>query len=342
MVHATIVGAEPRMSRASPKPSAHVWFLSGVGMMALWALRFGHSSEDAAMSDQGRIGFIGLGSMGGNMVGTLLRSRYGVLAYDLVAERVAECVSRGAEGARDGAEIVSQCGVVMTSLRSSEQFIGVAEGVLLPNARQKQVFVDMGTTSAVATRRLAAAFAEKGAALVDAPVSGGPQGCAQGNLHIFVGGDEDAVARCWDILQALGDPERTVHCGPSGAGQVVKGVNQLGMGLGAAAYLEALAFGVRSGVSIDAIRQAVGGVSGWRAHFAAIADQVDLGRATEVYVKFPEFPYFIEHAEYAGFPMPLMESLYAFLGAAERSVRDNMGRPTVSFWQQLMGRSREA
>jgi 3-hydroxyisobutyrate dehydrogenase-like beta-hydroxyacid dehydrogenase len=279
--------------------------------------------------------------MGSAMFSTLCRAGFRVLGYDIRPERVELVRGYGADGARDIAEVVNRCDRVLLSLRSSEQFIAVAEEDLLPNARDGQVFVDLGTTSAPETRRLNALFAAKRCHLIDAPVSGGPTGSERGMLRIFIGGNERVVAQNQDVFDALGDPEHTAYCGPSGSGQVVKGVNQLAMGLGAAAYLEAIAFGIRSGVPLEPIRKSVGGSSGWRAELDGIATQIANGQGAHVYTKFPEFPYFLEQARDAGFALPITEALFAFLDSQERNVRDNMNRPTVSHWEQLTSRGRD-
>ena len=83
----------------------------------------------------------------------------------------------------------------MTSLRSSDVFCSVAEQHLIPNARDGHVFVDLGTTEVEKTRDLATVFAEKGSALIDAPVSGGPHGSETGTLRIFVGGAASVVEK---------------------------------------------------------------------------------------------------------------------------------------------------
>ena len=118
----------------------------------------------------------------------------------------------------------------MTSLPSSDAFVRLAADILLPQARV-QVFIDFGTPTPPEFRRLAAAFVQQGAYLVDAPVSGGPSGAKQGTLYVFVGGDAAVVEQCRPLLEVVGDPAKTTYCGASGAGQVVKGVNQLMMGL---------------------------------------------------------------------------------------------------------------
>jgi 3-hydroxyisobutyrate dehydrogenase-like beta-hydroxyacid dehydrogenase len=216
--------------------------------------------------------------------------------------------------------------------------VEVAEAQLIPNARAGQVFIDLGTTAPPEARRLAAEFAARDATLIEAPVSGGPHGADTGTLRIFVGGDEAIATRCRPILEVLGDPARIVYCGPSGAGQVVKGVNQLAMGLGDAAYLEAIAFGVCAGVDPSAILTAVGGDEGWRGHFASIARRVADGEGVGLTVKFPELDYFLQEARDGRFGLPLTEALRAFCDAGERVTADNMGRPEPSFWHELTTR----
>jgi len=290
------------------------------------------------MTNLPTIGFIGLGQMGGPMARNLVQAGYQVTAFDVVAERLAATVADGAVAAQSAAEAVDSGEVVLTSLPSSQVWVQVAEADLLSQARPGQIFIDLGTTTGSETRRLATALDQKGATLIDAPVSGGPAGSTTGTLRIFVGGEAAAVTRCRPILAVLGDPERVVYCGPSGTGQVVKGVNQLAMGLGAAAYLEAIAFGVSAGVDPTAIRQAVGGPDGWRGYFDQLAQRVIDDQAETVWVKFPELPYFLAEADEHHFPAPLTQALFEFLAAGPRDWADNMNRPTVSFWHQLLQR----
>jgi 3-hydroxyisobutyrate dehydrogenase-like beta-hydroxyacid dehydrogenase len=284
------------------------------------------------------LGFLGLGAMGGAMARNLLAAGYPLVAFDINAERLDAIVAAGAARGESAAAVARRSDVVLTSLRSSEVWVEVAERDLVPNARAGQVFIDLGTTAPPETRRLTAAFAGKGATLLDVPVSGGPHGIETKTLRMFAGGDKAAFDRCRPILEALGGPKHIVYCGPSGSGQIVKGVNQLAMGLGDAAYMEALAFGMRAGVDPKAIREAVGGDDGFRRHFAAIADRVIEGKGEGLWVKFPELPYFLSEAAERGFPLPLTEALRAFLSSADPRWRDNMSRPTVSFWHEVTTR----
>ena len=284
------------------------------------------------------LGFIGLGTMGGPMAHNLLNAGYRLTGYDVNPAAVETIVAAGARMAFGAAEVVQQSEIVLTSLPSSAIFEAVAEEHLLPPAQPGQVFIDLGTTEAGFTRLLATRLAEKGATLIDAPVSGGGAGAQAGTLRMFIGGEEGVVTQCRPIFEVLGEPERVVFCGSSGSGQVVKGVNQLAMGLGVAAYLEAMAYGVQGGAEPAAMLQAVGGDEAWRAHFAQIARRVVEGEAEGLVVKFPELPYFLDEAQAQGMNLPLTESLFNFLDPLPRDWLDNMNRPTVSFWHALLHR----
>ena len=102
-------------------------------------------------------------------------------------------------------------------------------------------------------------FAAKKAAYLDAPVTGGTGGAAKGKMRIFIGGKDDAKIKVHPILEALAEEKGVINCGPSGMGQVVKGVNQLAMGLTNAALMEAASFGSRFGLSHELMEQCVGG-----------------------------------------------------------------------------------
>jgi len=288
------------------------------------------------------IGFIGVGVMGGPMACNLLKAGYPVIVSDLNPAQLERCTAAGATAADNAETLVRQSQIILTSLPSSAVFVEVAEMVLLPHAQPGQIFIDMGTTEAGETRRLAANFSQKQASLLDAPVSGGQTGAEAGTLYIFVGGEAAVAEQCRPLLERLGRPERVVYCGPSGSGQIVKGVNQLALGLGVAAYLEAMAFGVRAGVDLNTIVQAVGGTESWRGYLAQIAGHILAKTPEKADVKFPELPYFLNEAYAQGFDLPLTEALYNFCEASSADWLDNMNRPTVAFWQELLNRPGQA
>ena len=280
-------------------------------------------------------GFIGLGNMGGRMAKNLHNAGYPLIGYDIDAAKCEALAAIGATAGKNTTEVVRNSDVILTSLRSSDVFRSVAERHFIPNAREGHVFIDLGTTEVEKTRDIATALDAKGATLIDAPVSGGPHGSETGTLRIFVGGDTAVVEKCRPILEVLGEPKYVVYCGPSGSGQIVKGVNQLAMGLGAAAYMEAIAFGVCAGVDPNAIREAVGMGDGWRGQFDGIVKRIIDGDGQNLVVKYPELPYFLAAAEAAGFEIPLTEALYEFCKNEHYEMFDNMNRPSRSFWRTL-------
>lgn len=279
------------------------------------------------------LGLIGLGAMGRPIAANLVRAGHRVLGHDLSAERLSAAAAEGVELAASAEALVDAAEVVLTSLPSSDAFVRCVEDLLLPRIRADQLVVDLGTVTPPETRRLAAAFRAKGADLVDAPLSGGPRGAERGDLHVFVGGENEPVRRAWPLLEVIGG--RITHCGPPGAGQVVKGVNQLAMGLGAAAYVEAVAFGVLGGVDPAVVARAIGGEGDFRGPLGRIAERIARGEGEGIGVKFRELPYFLREAAEAGFELPLTETLHRFCEPGERVVVDD-NRPAPSFLHELL------
>jgi len=130
---------------------------------------------------------------------------------------------------------------------------GVLEGL-----QAGAVVIDMSSISPVATRRFAAAVAQKGGTMLDAPVSGGEIGAINGTLSIMVGGDAAVLARVRPILECMGNPERIVHVGAEpGAGQVCKICNQIAIGGALAGVSEAFAVARKAGVDPAKVREAL-------------------------------------------------------------------------------------
>jgi 2-hydroxy-3-oxopropionate reductase len=277
------------------------------------------------------IGFIGLGWMGSHFAGRLLQAGWHLQVYDIVAQKCAALADLGATAADGADQVVRECDVVFTSLRSSAVFGTVAEQTIVPFGRPEQVIVDLGTTEVELTRRIASALAAKGATLLDAPVSGDPRR----PVYIFVGGKAGAFERVKPLLQVLADPDHLTLTGGSGAGQILKGVNQLAMGLVQAAWLEVVSYATRQDIDPQTIGQAVGGATGWRADLAQVCGQIADGKGDLNDLKFAELPYFLHAAEQAGLHLPLTRALFEFCDAGPRDWRDNMNRPYVSFWYML-------
>ncbi len=283
------------------------------------------------------LALIGVGEMGGPIARNLLNAGYSLSVCDIDFERLAAAAALGAKPLKSAAEAVKTGDVVLTSLPSSESFVETADRHLVPNARAGQIFVDLGTNVPAETRRISAALRTKGAFLLDVPVSGGPYGAEHADLYMFAGGDEGIFAKIRPLLEKIGKPERITYCGPSGNGHVAKGVNQLAMGLGTAAFIEAMAFAARSGLDPALAHRAVGDPESrerWRVHFEGVAGQIAAGKGESLGVKFRELPYFLREAREAGFALPLTDALFRICDAGERTVIDDH-RPAPSFWREL-------
>ena len=205
------------------------------------------------------IGFIGLGVMGKPMAKNLLKAGHRLVVHNRSRSAVDEVVAAGAAAGTSAADVARQTTVVITMLPDTadvERVVAGADGVLAA-LQPGTVVVDMSSISPAATVQLARQIAEKGGSMLDAPVSGGEIGAINGTLSIMVGGDAAAFARVKPIFEAMGNAERIVHIGKSGAGQVCKVCNQIAIGGALAGVSEAFALAKKAGVDAALVRQAL-------------------------------------------------------------------------------------
>ena len=282
-----------------------------------------------------QLGFVGIGPMGGKMARFLIQDGYPVLIHDLDKTRLDAISREGGMIASSNAEVVQKSDIVFTSLPLSEIWVEVAAKDFLPNIKKGQIFIDMGTVTPPETRRLYQEFKNKGAHLIDSPVSNA--GGGNNKFYIFIGGNKEIVDSVWPLFEVLGVPDHTVYCGSSGSGQVVKGINQLGIGLIAAAAVEITAFGVRCGVDPDAFAKAVGveGQPGWRGLIYEMARDAKNGKIEHQSVKEGQLSHYIKEAKERGFSLPLTEALSDFLKDSPHTIND-ANRMSPSFWNELM------
>lgn len=205
------------------------------------------------------VGVIGLGIMGAPMARNLLRAGFPVVVWNRSPGRMDELVAAGAEPAASPREVAARAAVTITMLPDSPDVEEVFHGPdgILAGVAPGVVLIDMSTIAPRVARELAATVAERGAAMLDAPVSGGDVGAQEGTLSIMVGGDAAALARARPVLEALGTT--ITHVGGSGAGQVVKACNQIVVALTLEAIGEALVLGSKAGVDPAAIVVALSG-----------------------------------------------------------------------------------
>ena len=212
-----------------------------------------------------RVGFIGLGLMGGHMARNVLKADYRLTVYNRTPAKAAPLVSAGAVQAASPAEVAERSDVVITIVTDSPDVEAVLEGDhgLLSGARPGTTWIDMSTISPEVTRRLGDAAAARAVESLDAPVSGGPPGAEAGTLSIMVGGRQDVFDACLPLLQTMG--KSIVRVGDLGAGQVTKACNQVVIAATLAGIAEALVMGAKAGVDPSLIRQALmGGYAGSR------------------------------------------------------------------------------
>lgn len=282
-----------------------------------------------------QIGFIGIGTMGGKMVRFLLEDGYSLLIHDLDQKKLAEIEKEGGKIARDNKEVVASCDIVMTSLPLSEVWVDVAENDFIPNTRPGQVFIDMGTVTPPETRRIYEELRKKEAHLIDCPVSNA--GGGRNKFYLFIGGDKAIVDDVWPIFETLGVPDHRIYCGPSGSGQVVKGVNQLGIGLINAAALEIIAFGYRAGVEPEVFGKAVGveGATGWRGIIYSMAHEVSNGKIIHTSVKHGQLMHYLKETASRGFDLPMTRALFEYLKDSPNTIQD-ANRKSPSYWSELI------
>ena len=207
------------------------------------------------------IGFIGLGLMGKPMALNLRKHQFQVVAHSRSRGPVDALVAAGATAATSPAEVARQAQIIVTMLPDGPDVSAVLEGPdgLFSAMQPGTVIVDSSTIAPATARRLAAATAERGGTFLDAPVSGGEIGAIAGTLTFMVGGDAAALEAVTPALSAMGAPEKIVHVGESGAGQICKACNQIVLAGTMTVVAEAIALARKSGVDPMKVRAALMG-----------------------------------------------------------------------------------
>jgi 3-hydroxyisobutyrate dehydrogenase len=221
-----------------------------------------------------KVGFIGLGTMGASMASNLQKAGHELCVSDLRRETAAPHLAAGAVWKDTPRGVAEGVDVVFTSLPGPVEVDAVAVGAdgLIHGMRKDAAYFDLSTNSPAVVRRLHAAFKEKGLALLDAPVSGGPKGARTRKLALWVGGDRAVYDRFKPVLDAIGD--QPYYVGLIGAGSVAKLVHNCAGYAIQTALAEVFTMGVKAGVDAlelwKAVRQ---GAGGRRRTFDGLVDQ---------------------------------------------------------------------
>lgn len=207
------------------------------------------------------IGFIGLGLMGKPMALNLLKKGFAVVVHSRSRGPVDELVAAGATAASSPADIATAASRIVTMLPDGPDVSLVLEGAngIFGAIQPGTVILDSSTIAPATAKRLAAATAQRGGQFLDGPVSGGEIGAVAGTLAFMIGGDAAAVETMRPVIEAMGSPEKLVHVGDSGAGQVCKACNQIVLGGTMAVVAEAIALSRKAGVDPMKVRAALMG-----------------------------------------------------------------------------------
>jgi 3-hydroxyisobutyrate dehydrogenase-like beta-hydroxyacid dehydrogenase len=239
-----------------------------------------------------RIGFIGLGIMGRGMAANILRAGYPLTVWNRTPARTEALVARGATAADSPAAVAAASEIIITCVSDTPDVTAVVLGEkgVIEGIQPGALLIDMSTISPQATRQIAAQIEGRGAAMLDAPISGGSEGAEKGTLSIMIGGAADQVSRALPLLQTMG--KTITHVGEQGAGQTVKLVNQIIVVGTMLAVGEGLLFAQAGGLDLEktlaAISQGAAGswmlsnrgpqvlVRDWRPGFTIDLQQKDL------------------------------------------------------------------
>ena len=212
-----------------------------------------------------RIGFIGLGIMGRGMTLNLLKAGFAVTVWNRTASRMEPMVAAGATAGSSPADVAANSDIIITCVSDTPDVEAVilGENGVIHGAQPGSLVVDMSTISPQATREISGRLAEKGVAMLDAPISGGSEGAAKGTLSIMIGGEAADVARAMSAFEAMG--KTITHVGPTAAGQTVKLVNQILVVVNMLAVGEALLFAQAGGLDLQKTLDAVkaGAAGSW-------------------------------------------------------------------------------
>ena len=199
-----------------------------------------------------RIGFVGLGNMGGPMVLNLVKAGHRVVAFDLVDAALAKAKEGGASTATSAVDAANGVDFFVSMLPASRHVEGLyltadsSGKCLLDRIAKTTLVIDCSTISPQSARKVADAAQARGIAMLDAPVSGGTAGAEKGTLTFIVGGDATALDRARPVLEEMGT--NIFHAGAHGAGQVAKVCNNMLLAIHMTGTAEALALGVANGL----------------------------------------------------------------------------------------------
>jgi 3-hydroxyisobutyrate dehydrogenase-like beta-hydroxyacid dehydrogenase len=286
------------------------------------------------------IGFIGLGNMGNLMVERLLQAGYQMTVYDRTKEKTQNAVHLGANVSDHPRTLAATCDVVMSMVSDNHALEAIMHGPdgALAGARPGTIFIDLSTVSPEESRHISAAVKEKNASMIDAAVSGSTPQLKEGNLVIFVGGEQSIYSYCKPILEHLG--KSIFYMGESGKGTTMKMVVNTLLGLGLQAVAEALALGEKAGLDKQQLIDVLGQTTAIApAHKAKLAN----AKSEEYPVTFAlammrkDFSLILRMAAELSVPMPATAAAEQMYAAALAQGHNEDYSVMLQFMEQLSG-----
>ncbi len=199
------------------------------------------------------VGFAGIGTMGSGMSRNLVKAGFNVFVYNRTRPK-AEAIE-GATVVGTPAELCKNAEVVLMCVSNDSSLRDILYGSsgIMPALTEKNVLIDSSTTSVELTAEIAAKCAEKGAEFLDAPVTGGMKGAAEGTLLYMIGGKKAIFEKCIPVFEAMG--KKLVYCGPSTCGQRMKIAINLTQSMILESYLEGVVLGLKEGLPLEVVME---------------------------------------------------------------------------------------
>jgi len=221
-----------------------------------------------------KIGFIGLGGIGKPMAINIARSGFELTVTDLRQQPLRDLEQYGAQAVGTPREVTELSDIILASLPSNEASLEVSIGVdgVIPSAKSGDIYIELGTISPEIIHTIVEKASSKNVNVLDAPVSGGLEQREEGTLSIMAGGDANILSQAMPVLKTFGD--KVFHTGPNGTGASIKLVNNMLAGINMVATMEALALGVKAGLSVQTIREVIGASSGNNKIFEGLVDKI--------------------------------------------------------------------
>lgn len=290
-----------------------------------------------------KIGFVGLGIMGKPMARNLMKAGHELVVYDINEAVVNELKADGAEAGTSPADVASKTKVMITMLPNSPEVkeVALGPGGLIEGASAGSVLIDMSSIAPLASREIAAAMAEKGVEMLDAPVSGGEPKAIEGTIAVMVGGKKEVFDANYEIMMAMAGS--VVYVGEIGAGNTAKLCNQVVVALNIAAVSEALVLAKKAGVSPGLVYQAIrGGLAGSTVMDAKAPMMMDRnfdpGFRIELHIK--DLANVLETSREVGAPLPLAAQVMEIMQAIKLDGSDVEDHSSIVKFYEKIGNTK--